>query len=500
MRAKRSRVKTFYHLDINFETNEEGKPVAVYSPHRYRDTQVQISEFIDGKIRDFPFIFQGNGEPWEIGNLYLISKFNEDSIYKRPSVDSYKAFAGHIADFRRWIESVQDRQKAEDPEIGEKDLMNEFYFPRFKGRRVTYRYRTELVDRCKKGVMSWTTASNRINSIVDLYKNLQELYPEKFIYPPYDVKDVLIQVRTSFGVKKVLKQTTDLMIAVSKIKSSEEGMIMDGGERLRPLNINEQEIINKHLSLMNNYTFQLILWVMLYTGARMQTALTLTVRNIRRVYSSKRLTEHGDYILDVGAGTDVDVKFHSRDNKRQKLHVNPILMERLIEYADSTYARECREKSFYGDVDENYLFLSSKGNAYYTSSKELKDRNDPTYSKRVHPHDAVSFPIAKGDSVRQWVKALIKHIQKEHPDFRWFRPHDLRATFGMNYVRHCLNSGCPEGDILNDLAYRMGHKDPQTTMIYLRFDQLEEYKSKVQDSHSDQVHEIVNKYGLKMES
>lgn len=120
-------------------------------------------------------------------------------------------------------------------------------------------------------------------------------------------------------------------------------------------------------------------------------------------------------------------------------------------------------QSLYKAKDENYIFLTKHGNPYYTSIKEIEDRN-----LKIVPNN-IKSSIHKGNSARQALTKLINLMRKNKEDIRTFTLHDLRATFGVNLL---LSASKHVNDIDKILPYiqsRMGHRNILSTIHYVRY-------------------------------
>lgn len=469
--ARLSTIKTFVPQRVTYEEPYK----ATFAPYRFTDYKIQISDIEDGIIRDFPIIFMGNGEPWDLGNLYLMWKMSEMALYDPPNVQTLHTHANHLLLYRRWIEHNQS----------EGSDVHELHFPEDARERVTYRYRRYLLRQIRKTPppISIGVAKARMSTVVAFYRGLigGGLVEESRIKnPAYESKIAGIPIVTSLGLKRIMEvETTDLSIRKPS-REIEPGFLSDGG-KLRPLSFNEQKIISNALSEYGNRVFELIMLTALTTGARKQTACTLRVKHIRDLL--ERNKSNNELLLKVGAGTSIDVKTKG-NNKFYRLHVPRQLAEMLIAYADSPDAIARRRKSFYGDVDENYLFLTEDGNPYYTSNAEVRDRQSPSFSTRISMKDRVNFSIKTGKAVNNLLGRFIKRIQLKNENFSKFQFHDTRATYGMNFVRYYINNGISPDAIVEQLRIRMGHNNIQTTYGYLSYDKENELISALDDAYS----------------
>lgn len=117
------------------------------------------------------------------------------------------------------------------------------------------------------------------------------------------------------------------------------------------------------------------------------------------------------------------------------------------------------------------------------------DRQEGSFSQRISPKDRVAFTIQKGFAVRNYIQRLICDIRRKHADFNHFRFHDLRATFGMNFVRDADKVGLR--DVREPLRSRMGHKNFETTQLYLNYDETNEAVKNVTAYHYDRLNRLL---------
>lgn len=452
--------------------NQDNQTIAHFSPFKYTTNSLQLSPIGDGVIRKFPIIIRGHGTPWDLGNLYLMRKFTEMAKIEPPSVATIRAIAKHLVMYLRWIEHLQAEGK----------IVHELYFPREDERRVTWMYHRYLrrILRQHDQPISLSVAKARMQAVVGFYRGLLAwgLVEESVIEnAPYESKLVGIALVSPLGLQFMrLVETTNLKINVPKRNSI--GVIKDGGE-LRPLSEEEQTIFLEELQACGNRPFQLMCYVALYTGARIQTVCTLRVMDVYKLL--KQTPKHGEVLLPIGAGTGVDTK----NQKRYRLHIPVALASLLRDYIESDEYKKRRALSFYGDNEKNYVFLTSNGSCFYTSATEIADRQVGEFSKRISAKDRVTFTIQEGNALRNYLNRLILGIRRNHPDFNAFRFHDLRATYGMNFVRDADASGVR--DVRAELKSRMGHTSFVTTQSYLKFDENNDSIKTVIAYHHDRI-------------
>lgn len=451
--------------------------IAKFTPLRFTDTALQLSPVENGVIRKFPIILRGDGTLWDLGNLYLMHKFIELAKVKLPSVATIQGMAKHLMMYLRWIEHVREQGKA----------IHELYFPDQEEFRVTYsyyRYLQSLLRKTPQPILL-SVAKGRMQTVIGFYRGILHggLVRESAIAnAPYDASTIGLPIISRIGLQYIKHvETTNLTIKAPR-REIALGTIQDGGN-LRPLTVEEQEIIFSELEHYGNRAFQLMCFVAVYTGARIQTVSTLRIKHIKGVLKSKSV--NGEHLLNIGPGTDIDTK----DDVNYRIHIPSKLAQILDEYITSEEHAERRANSFYGDSDENYVFLASNGSAYLTSKREVQDRQVGAFSKRLSPKDRVTFTIQEGNAVRNYIYRLIRNIRRKQPDFNHFRFHDLRATFGMNFVRDADLAGVR--DVREPLRARMGHKSFQTTQLYLNYDETNRAVQSVTVYHHDRLNRLV---------
>lgn len=474
--ARLSHIDVFYLSQCEL-TEHDTKITARFTPLRYAETALQLSHVEDGVIRQFPIIIRGDGIPWDLGNLYLMYKFTELAKIEPPSLETIQGIAKQLMMYLRWIEHAR----------AQGEVIHELYFPDQEELRVTYRYHRYLRRLLRENPqpISLGVAKARMQAVTGFYRGILHggLVRESAIAnAPYEARAIGIPIVNSVGLQYIKQVETSNLTVKAPRRENALGKIKDGGN-LRPLTEEEQDIFLAELERYGNRAFQLICFVALSTGARIQTVGTLRVKHLKDMLKSKPV--HGEFLLKVGPGTDIDTK----NDVNYRLHFPLKLAEILSEYVASEEHAERRALSFYGQSDENYLFLAENGSAFFTSEREIRDRQEGSFSLRISPKDRVAFTIQKGHAVRNYVQRLRRKIRRKHPDFNHLRFHDLRATFGMNFVRDADKAGVR--DVREPLRSRMGHKNFQTTQLYLNYDETNEAVQNVTVYHHDRLNRLV---------
>lgn len=353
-----------------------------------------------------PVILDKNSVPWVLGTLFILARLETES---NPNMVTLKSLADDLGAFKEWLDSYDDPDALQTS------------FPQMKLRRVTYRYRGSLKIKIESGEIATSTAKRRMGSVVAFYRWMidEELFEPT--YPPWDEQTYSLGIKNSHGrmLRKNVR-STDLQFQASLAEDPFSGVIQDDG-RLRPLSAEEQGWVMEAADALGNGEMFLLLLFMLSTGARLQTAATLRLRHFtQQVTFSKALSGGGEVVkLRAGPGTGIDTK-------RDRLGVLQIprpLFEALRTYALCDRTRHRREMAIGGDNEDQYLFLTQQGSPYYTA-KEVSSRFDAEFASRYQKN---------GGTIRQFLKdRLLPYIQEKYCKKFHFRPHDLRATFGMN--------------------------------------------------------------------
>ena len=426
-------------------------------------------EFIQGPagyFPNFPVIIQGDGEPWEIANLFLVHTLQKSSKYESRS---FRSIADHLLDYRRFLED---------------EGLDYLHFPENNLLKVTYRYRRRLVDQINSGEIKRGTGRARINAVVRFYKEIMRsglVGKEKFAHEPFEVVLKYLSIEDNVGLSRLLKiESHNLAIKASK-KAAAPGYINDGG-LLRPLTVDQQEKLLKAL-LESSREYQLIFYLALFTGARMQTLCTIQVCHVW-----KELDGNGDLRLPIGAGTGVDTK----GGACMTLIIPGWLVYDLRVYSRSPESIKRRKQSFYGDTDNNYLFLANTGSEYYTSKREIFDREDVDVNGRASAFDRAYGSMREGATIRQFITdTILPRIRLDDEGYLKFRFHDLRASFGMNLLEvEIEHRGVTAA--LEYVQQRMGHTSKEITLQYLNYKTEMARKADVQKKYEVRLFKYVN--------
>ena len=411
---------------------------------------------------NFPVIIQNDGSPSEIFNLYLLKKIQQTVQY---DFKTFASIANQLVDFQRFLED---------------EKLDCLKFHKLKQLNAIFKYRTRLIDQANAGLISASSARSRINALVNFYRFLvtEDLVDHQRYGMPFQDVYKYVAVDNEFGARrKMAIKSHDLAIHVpAKAPNSEA--IIDGGE-LSPLTVEEQEIVLKALQ-KSSREYQLMFYLALFTGARLQTICTLRIKYLL----NREADSYGFIRLPVGSGTGIDTKFQ----KPMTLLIPNRLAQDIKIYINSEQARQRRQKSNYGDSDENYVFLTKFGTPFYTSKVEQQE-----LIEKIKASDSFSLKLKlyEGEAVRSYLKViLLPEIRLIDPKFQGFKFHDLRASFGMNLLESQLKH-LPEGyNHMTSVEYvqaRMGHSNISTTLQYLNYKSRLQWRSKIQHEYESSL-------------
>ncbi len=407
----------------------------------------------------FPIVLSGTGQPWREAAVYLLKRMENTS---KANITSYHTIASDLANFKSFTEQEQ---------------IDPFIFPDRKLLRPTYRYRAKLIQDSQAGLLSIDTAKRRISTVISFYKWVGSDLNIKFENPPWQDKKLMLTIQDRYGASKIKNvDSTDLSIRGSKLDSVFDESINDSG-KLRPLTHKEQLGLLTALDRLGAIEFTLIHLIALFTGARIQTILTLRVGTIQALSS-----EGNNFaIIKCGAGTMIDTKF----NKSLNLYFPSWLIDRLQIYSNSERAYSRRDKSQITNGNA-YLFLTNRGQPYYTSKSDISIFNAENRSRRPH----------NGEGVRQFISNNVISLTREilgNPSFK-YKFHDLRASFGMNITEIKLNDvqekKCSLSEARDFVRKLMSHSSYATTENYLNHKQKLESARIVQINYEGHISDL----------
>ncbi len=425
-------------------------------------TAIRWTEF-----RSLPLVVDGAGAPWAPACLWLLEKAQAKPL----GISSLGPVAQDLAAYKAFLDELA--------------LEWDDFSAVEKYARPTYLYRNHLQTQLNAGELKKSTVSRRMSTVISFYRFLMRNPRMRFepANDPWVERDVGIEYRDSKGFKQVATvTTTDVAIKATKHQDAWDETINDGG-KLRPLPVPEQKALVAALKELSNIEYELMHYAALLTGAREMTVLTLRLRDVMLPPDQIPQWSHK---IRCGPGTGIDTKGDVAD---VYLSVPRPLYEQLHAYAVSERARRRRAKTARGEDSNNYLFLTQRGQPYYESKE---DRNAVRDSGTPLRRSTLS-----GRPLRKFIEqTVIPFVRKTHPKFK-YRYHDLRATFGMNWVDYQMLQAGPEGFgkhylwARDQLRKLMWHRSPLTTDKYLEYREHMHHLQLAQQGWSDHLVELI---------
>lgn len=341
--------------------------------------------------------------------------------------------------------------------------------PRNKLKKPIYRYSKHLQNLINEGALSPSTAKRKISTVIGFYKDCENNYGLDFFgqHPPYT--DKMTQFTDPKGRIR-LAVTQEEQIKVSKEISADSHLYIDDGGKLKPLSPSEQIVLHDVLdsiTVRKNIEMRYIFKTGLKTGARLQSVLTLSIKDIYVNLDIPEEYEDVNHIIQAGRSHIAD----SKNSKNINIFVPYSWIEALKVYADSPRYKKRRDKYFENIGIKNptekqraeaYLFLTNRGTPFYDRQADLQTYNP----------DNTRGQARIGGGVHDF---LTDHIlpamrNKLGAGYR-FHFHDLRATFGVN-LRDQLRDLYPENteEIYKQIQARLSHSHRSTTEMYVKYE------------------------------
>lgn len=419
------------------------------------------------EFRSLPLVVDGAGAPWPAACLWLLDKAQAKPL----GINSLKPVAQDLAAYRTFLDELA--------------LDWDDFSAVEKYARPTYLYRNHLHAQLNSGELKKSTASRRMSTVISFYRFLMRNPHMRFspANDPWVETEVGIEYQDSKGFKQVASVlTTDVSIKAPTYQDAWDETIHDGG-KLRPLPVSEQTALVAALKELGNIEYELMHYIALLSGAREMTVLTIRLRDVMRPADQIPQWSHK---IRCGPGTGIDTKGDATD---VYLSMPRALYEMLHAYAVSDRARHRRAKTAKGEDPSNYLFLTQRGQPYYESKD---DRNAVRDSDSPLRRSALS-----GRPLRKFIEqSVIPLVRETRPKFK-YRFHDLRATFGMNWVDFQMRQAGPEGFgkhyawARDQLRKLMWHRSPLTTDKYLEYREHMHHLQLAQKGWSNHLIELI---------
>ena len=326
------------------------------------------------------------------------------------------------------------------------------HFPPVKRLKPTYLFRSHLLKQIKNGELAHSTASVRMNQIVNYYKWLmyegylvvksEKEAPFNMEYVSVQSTGILAHISTTFTV-----HTTDLRIKVPRDSSS---------KNIRPLTPLSQDSLDILTSYLPQASVELRLQVLtsIDTGLRINEVATLTLDALKTAIPLAE-SEHRYELMVSPQLNGVQTKYA----KQRTIEISADLLTELDEYRTSErrLKRVAKLNNKLDNLFEAALGLKQEA----VDALERCERHEPMFvSEQGNP--------VTGKSIESRWSELRSIIKKSHPSFT-HRFHDLRSTYGTYRLSDLLEAGLLDVECMELLMAWMGHKNESTTWKYLRF-------------------------------
>ncbi|SON51131.1 tyrosine recombinase XerC [Vibrio tapetis] len=325
-------------------------------------------------------------------------------------------------------------------------------FPPIKRLKPTYLFRSHLLKQIKKGELAHSTASVRMNQIVNFYKWLmhdgylrikdEKEAPFKMEFVSVQSTGMLAHISPTFTV-----ETSDLRIKVPKDASS---------KNIRPLSPLSQESLSILTQYLPNASEELRLQVLISidTGMRLKEIATLSLDALDTATPLAE-SEHRYEIVLSPQSTGVQTKYR----KQRQVEISSELLNILNEYRTSE--RRIKRVNKLNEKLESLPKTASSLKQETVETLELCERHEPLFVS-----EQGNLVSAKSIEAR-WTE-LRTLIKKEYTSFT-HRFHDLRSTYATYRFSDLLEAKLPVVECMELLMSWMGHKNESTTWKYLRY-------------------------------
>jgi len=445
----------------------------IYRPANFRSVEGVGSfskethpRFADKSFNFFPVLINADGSIWVHATLFILGKIQ----LLPPHHKTLDGIARDLLNFGRFLDLKG---------------IDVLFCPKRQIKRPTYAYKDHLSVLINSGEIAKTTANRRLTTVKNFYKWLSETAEVNFEFPMYRIKRKFIKYTNEKGYDRTKDvESSDINIKVPKQREDYTEYLQDGG-RLRPLSTKEQKALLIALGKLKNTEMALAFVIALSTGARLQTVLTLRLKNFLPLSLNHKINR-----IDVGYGTAVDTK----NNKQYSLYISFELSQRIAAYiySDRAVRRRKKAKIEFEEEEDQYLFLTRVGSPMYLAQQDQR--------KAVSGRAVMRKP-PEGQVVRQFIyDRLLPELRIAGFNFD-FNFHYLRASFGMNLVNNLDINKYKDGSYpvktILFVMERMGHSHQETTLGYLNYKGNQKILRAVQNKFEEQIFSTLEASGLR---
>ncbi|PML49509.1 integrase [Vibrio tasmaniensis] len=414
----------------------------IQSSNVYKQTELSISDStcqcspLKGNIGSLPTLFNQDGSFNHEANSYL---------FYQKAIKIAKDLSPCAQALKAYYQFLEDKGLVWDT------------FPPIKRLKPTYLFRSHLLKQIKNGELAHSTASVRMNQIVNYYKWLmhdgylkiknEKEAPFKMEFVSVQSTGMLAHISPTFTV-----ETSDLRIKVPKDASS---------KNIRPLSPLSQESLSILTQHLPNASEELRLQVLISidTGMRIQEVATLSLNTLNTATPLAE-SEHRYEIVLSPQSTGVQTKFL----KQRRVEISSELLATLNEYRTSErrIKRVNKLNTKLESLPEKELLLKQEAIERF----ELCERHEPLFvSEQGNPMTAKSIEA-------RWTEFRTS-IKKTSPSFA-HRFHDLRSTYATYRLSDLLEAKLSASECIGLLMGWMGHRNDYTTWKYVHYLQRKE--------------------------
>jgi len=367
-----------------------------------------------------PHIFFDDGEPWLAANAFALDKLQGMS---GSDIKTVVSSMGHLKAYACWLEDQGVDWR---------------HFPKRKKDRCLFRYRGFLIGQREAGLVSPSTATTRMAAVVHFYRWAQ-VYGWIERQAMWEDRVGSIQFFSSVGLSRTMSVLSSELAIPNRKRA---GATLEDG--LQPLSRENRNTLLRILREQGKVELYLMSMIGCFTGARSETIRTLRLSSLSNAVDDP-MTRGIKRVL-VGPGTQVKTKFGVRGNLLFPSH----LLKELESYACS--ARRLMRQARASDENQTLLFLSERGNAY----------SETSFTKLI-----------------SYLRETL--VKAGHSEFRDFKFHQTRATFGTQLMRLAIDVLPNQVDAIVFVRDAMLHKDEATTWKYVKFITREPIKEALSD-------------------
>lgn len=363
-------------------------------------------------IERLPQIYWASGDGWAEANHWALEKASEVDI------ETVKSLMKHLHAYAVFLEETK---------------LDWRHFPIKKADRAVVRFRGQIVDKIKAGVLLSSTGKARMAASIQFYRHSADCEFVGPNSPMWREKTVVVNYHDAMGfARSMTRITNDLAIS----NNQRPGFRLEDG--LLPLRVANMMKLLSFTSLESTLELDLKLRTGFFTGARFETVVTMRIENLEQAYPDPFM--RGFFLMAVGPGTGVATKFDVKGS----ILVPDFILEALKKYAYSTerLKREAKAQS----TDKTILFLTKHG----------------------RPYSSNSFTRLMTDLRRSAMHAGLRFMER-------FKFHQTRATYGTWLMKLAL-SVTSSSNAVGFVKNAMLHKNESTTLGYVKF--LENTKGK----------------------